>query len=100
MVLLRSGTIITRGRVALRIQDMRRGLEMWVSVQLLEVSLRHEIQVQFIGDGTKFVSCSYDHHVNYWDTETGKIIRKFDLGSSCYNLAVIQYMQWLGTHTS
>ncbi|KAF4754762.1 Pre-mRNA-processing factor 17 [Perkinsus olseni] len=44
--------------------------------------------VQFIGDGTKFVSCSYDHHVNYWDTETGKIIRKFDLGSSCYNLAV------------
>lgn len=31
----------------------------------------------FTEDGTRFISCSFDKYVRYWDTETGKCISKY-----------------------
>lgn len=33
--------------------------------------------INFSNDGFHFLSGSYDKYVNYWDTETGKIVHSF-----------------------
>lgn len=34
--------------------------------------------LNFSNDGYHFLSASYDKYVNYWDTETGKVISSFN----------------------
>eukprot|EP00927_Polykrikos_kofoidii_P070692 TRINITY_DN67099_c0_g1_i1.p1 TRINITY_DN67099_c0_g1~~TRINITY_DN67099_c0_g1_i1.p1 ORF type:complete len:586 (-),score=125.20 TRINITY_DN67099_c0_g1_i1:133-1890(-) len=44
--------------------------------------------IQFIADGTKFYSCSYDKNVQYWDTETGQVICTFTNKKTPFCIAV------------
>ena len=40
--------------------------------------------VNFVADGSRFVSIGYDKLVRLWDTETGQVLRTLDNGKQHY----------------
>ena len=42
--------------------------------------------VCFTNDGLHFLSASYDKTIQYWDTETGKVVKTFQLKKFPYNV--------------